>query len=371
MFEDYQEKTEQPTKKRLKEVRQKGHVFKSHDTTVSGMLLFNMFFLLIFSKFMFLKIYFMFKGLLNNLNYDIENPQQIIHWMNEGIFYLQVLLAPLLLGTLAAACIVNLSQVGFVFSATPLKPRWSNLNMFDGQNYKKYFDFRVILKIILGQLRIIAVTVSSIWLIAGDIFSIYELTDADPKKVIMYIFVKAMEIGFVLAISYLLIGLIELAYNRYRYYKDLRMTPRELRDEIRHSEGNLEVRAQIYSFMKKFLGKPTETNLSQAAVIITSTTHGISLALMFYPETMDAPLCIAKGILNRSKEILLQAQIYDIPIIEDIALSKRLYGVVKIGQFVPSLLYYEVAEILVLADKKRKMLQSIKRQPLGETTAHA
>lgn len=369
MREDYHEKTEPPTKKRLKETREKGHVYKSHDTTVSGMLLFNMIILFFFSKYMYLELYFISKGLLNHLDYSFDNPDIVIYWFQQGTFALLLVLAPLLIGTIMAALVVNLFQVGFVFSFTPLKPRWSNINIFDVQNYKKYFDFKVILKIVLGQLRIIAVTISSIWLIGGDIFTIYQLTTANTYKILLYLFIKAMQIGFFLAISYLLIGLIELAYHRYRYYKELRMTPQEIREEIRRSEGNLEVKGQIYSFMKKFMNRPANMNLAQAAVIFTSPTHGISIALMFYPETMEAPLCIAKGIMSRSKDILNQAQLHSIPVIENIPLSKRLFGLVKIGQFVPSQMFHEVAAALAKVNPKK--ITSMKDQKNVELVTHA
>jgi flagellar biosynthetic protein FlhB len=125
----------------------------------------------------------------------------------------------------------------------------------------------------------------------------------------------------------------------------LKMSKQEMREEIRDSMGNPQIKAKIRQIQRAMRKRKVKVDMSRASVVITNPTH-YAVALAFSFETMSAPTVLAKGRDLLATEIREEARWAGIPIIENPPLARSLYKMVEPGQSIPFELYAAVAGIL-------------------------
>jgi flagellar biosynthetic protein FlhB len=125
----------------------------------------------------------------------------------------------------------------------------------------------------------------------------------------------------------------------------LKMSKQEIREEIRDSVGNPQIKAKIRQIQRAMRKRKVKADMSRASVVITTPTH-YAVALEFSFETMSAPTVLAKGRDLLAAEIREEARWAGIPIIENPPLARSLYKMVEPGQSIPFDLYAAVAGIL-------------------------
>jgi flagellar biosynthesis protein FlhB len=125
----------------------------------------------------------------------------------------------------------------------------------------------------------------------------------------------------------------------------LKMSKQEIREEIRDSMGNPQIKAKVRQIQRAMRKRKVKADMSRASVVITNPTH-YAVALEFSFETMSAPTVLAKGRDLLAAEIREEARWAGIPIIENPPLARSLYKTVEPGQSIPFELYAAVAGIL-------------------------
>jgi flagellar biosynthesis protein FlhB len=140
-------------------------------------------------------------------------------------------------------------------------------------------------------------------------------------------------------------GCVDLLRQQRRYGADLRMSKQELKDEHKETEGNPQIKQRVRRIQRDQARKRMMQQVPKATAVIVNPTH-YAVALRYEPDTMVAPLVIAKGknyIALRIRQIAIDNQV---PLIENPPLAQGLYKAVDIGQEIPPHLYKAVAEIL-------------------------
>jgi flagellar biosynthesis protein FlhB len=147
------------------------------------------------------------------------------------------------------------------------------------------------------------------------------------------------------AAFFFLFGCVDLFREKRRYTKDLRMTKQEIKDEHKETDGNPQTKMRIRRLQRDQARKRMMQNVPKATAVVVNPTH-FAVALRYEPETMVAPIVIAKGknyLALRIRQIALDHQI---PLIENPPLARGLYAAADVGQEIPPHLYKAVAEIL-------------------------
>lgn len=148
-------------------------------------------------------------------------------------------------------------------------------------------------------------------------------------------------------------GVIDLGYQKWKHLQDLKMSPREIKDEHKSSEGDPLVRARVRKLQMEMSKKRMLSNVDKASVIITNPTH-FAVALQYDPLTMDAPVVIAKGSDHLARKIIEIAKQKGIAIVERKPVARYLYANVDIGSVIPIELYQAVAEVLNFVQKLQR-----------------
>ncbi len=147
------------------------------------------------------------------------------------------------------------------------------------------------------------------------------------------------------AAVFVVFGLVDLVRQRRLYRKDLRMSKQEIRDEIKELEGNPHIKARIRRLGRDLLRRRMIRDVPTATAVVVNPTH-YAVALRYAPESMGAPLVVAKGKNHLALRIRSIALEHKVPLVENPPLAQALYKGVEIGQEIPAHLYRAVAEIL-------------------------
>jgi flagellar biosynthetic protein FlhB len=140
-------------------------------------------------------------------------------------------------------------------------------------------------------------------------------------------------------------GCIDLFREKRSFTKDLKMTKQEIKDEHKEMDGNPQTKMRIRRIQRDLARKRMMQNVPKATAVIVNPTH-YAVALRYEPESMVAPVIVAKGknyLALRIRQIALDNQV---PLIENPPLARGLYAAADIGQEIPPHLYKAVAEIL-------------------------
>jgi flagellar biosynthetic protein FlhB len=144
---------------------------------------------------------------------------------------------------------------------------------------------------------------------------------------------------------FLLVGVIDLIWQRHRYTKQLSMTKQEIREESKEQEGSPHVKMRIRRMQRDLARRKMMQNIPEATAVIVNPTH-YAVAIRYSPESAGAPLVIAKGKNYLAQRIRKKAIEHQIPIVENPPLARALYSSAEVGQEIPTHLYRAVAEIL-------------------------
>ena len=149
---------------------------------------------------------------------------------------------------------------------------------------------------------------------------------------------------------FLVFGAVDLFRQRRRYRKDLRMSKQEIRDEVKETEGNPQMKARIRRLARERLRHKMMKEVPKATAVIVNPTH-YAVALRYSLDSMATPVVVAKGKNYLAQRIRQRAMEYQVPIVENPPLAQALYRSVDVGQEIPAHLYRAVAEILAYVYK--------------------
>jgi flagellar biosynthetic protein FlhB len=150
---------------------------------------------------------------------------------------------------------------------------------------------------------------------------------------------------FWLSLGLVLVALVDVPLQRHQLNKKLKMTKQEVRDEMKNSEGNPEVKGQIRRRQREILNNKMMTKVKDADVVITNPTH-FSVALSYDPMGDGAPLLIAKGEDGLAARIREEAKEHGVFIFEAPLLARALYFTTKLDHPIPEALYHAVAQVI-------------------------
>lgn len=350
------EKTEPATAKKLREAREDGKVSKSKELVAAFDLIVFFLLLKIFMSTVgngFLEIFYSsYKRIPDFVENNVRtvSPQAVNGLFFSIIVQMFKIVAPFFLFGFVVTILVSLLQVGWKVSAKPMKPKLDRFNPING--FKKIFSkdsLFELLKSIIKIFVIIYVAYASIKDKAGAIFLLYEISLQEALVLCGDVIINT---GLKISLVYLVVGLVDLIYQKFRFSEDMKMTKQEVKDEYKNTEGNPEIKGRQRQRMRDASRRRMMQDVPKADVVITNPTH-LAVAIKYEPEVQRAPMVLAKGEDYLAQKIREAAKENHIEIIENKPLARMLYANVDIGQEIPPELYQAVAEILAMVYNTR------------------
>ena len=338
-----QEKTEEPTARRLQDARRKGDVAKSMEVPSAAVLLASLLTLYALNDFMMGNMFMLLRHYLGNLHSIQLIPDQLGPLSRQGLVYVLLLCGPLMLVVFVVALLGNFVQFGFLFSTEKLAPKFSKISPIEG--IKRMFSMQMLMNTLKSIAKVVLVGYIAYHEIILVLPDLNPLMDQEPIQIAAFIGKVSFSIFLKSALLIALLAAIDYAFQRYDYRKKMRMTKQELKEEAKQTEGDPHVKGRIRSIQMEMARRRMMEEVPKADVVITNPTR-LAVALKYNNLTMAAPLVVAKGagvVAHRIKEV---AGEHGIPLVEDKPLAQALFKSVGLNEPIPENLFQAVAEVL-------------------------
>ncbi len=341
--EQFQERTEPATPKRLQEARDKGQIARSRELNAMAVTLAGAAAVFALGEGMVGGVTDIMAANLSLPRLAVLSPEQMLVQLKEAVLSATVMLAPWLTLLTVVAVLAPLSLGGWSFSAEAMKFKGERINPVAG--LKRLFAMRGLVELLKALAKFalvgtIAVLVLN-WL--AD-----EFIGLGRQSLLMALSHSAwlMATAFVLfSAGLILIAAVDVPFQIWDHGKKLRMTRQEVKDELKETEGRPEVRGKIRALQQETANRRMLEDIPIASVVVTNPTH-YAVALRYDAEEMGAPVVVAKGADLMALKIREIAGEHGVPIFEAPPLARALYASAEVGDEIAERLYVAVAQVL-------------------------
>jgi flagellar biosynthetic protein FlhB len=346
-----EQRTEQPTEKRLRDARDRGQIPRSRELSMALVTLAGAGCLIAMRPFYASRFEELFADGLE-LDPAMLGDKELLlraflHAMTDGLG----MLAPLFVAVTVAAVAGALGFGGWVFSTEPLVPKLEKLDPLSG--LKRVFGWNGLIELAKALAKFLLVALIAavlLWNLAGDFFGLGRL----PIEAALSRGAYLCALSFVgLAAALLLIAAIDVPSQWWQFQRRMRMSRQELKDELKETEGNPEVRSRIRSAQQELATRRMMEEVRRADVVTTNPSH-FAVALRYDAKRMRAPRVVAKGADLVALNIRNVARASGVPLFEHPLLARALYFTTAIGMEIPPRLYMAVAQVLTYVYQLRE-----------------
>ncbi|MEX0824716.1 MAG: EscU/YscU/HrcU family type III secretion system export apparatus switch protein, partial [Pirellulaceae bacterium] len=333
---------------RRRQAREEGQVVKSQDLTSAAMLMAAVG-----------TLYWLGNGavetlsatLITSLSASPMSETAVTHFdsgtaVDRLLFVAQRLaltVVPMMAVMFIAGILINVSQVGLLLSPKKLAPKLSHISPLSGT--KRLFSTQAVAKLGFGFFKVLVIA----WIAYLSIIRWQDpvLTMAEMSVPMLARTIFDCLIGTCLWVgaALLILALLEYAFQWWKHEQDLKMTDEEVRKEMKESEGDPLLKMRRRQIQQQLVMQRAANEVPSASVVVTNPTE-LSVAIKYEPETMPAPMIVAKGAGVVAQRIRRLALEHGVPIVERKPLAQILYKTVDVGDSIPTEQYQAVAEVL-------------------------
>jgi len=326
----WSDKTEAPTPRRREEARKQGIVPRSAELTGAAVLFAGTLFGVL-----------LFPSWLHSLSSAMNALLVRGDW---SPLVRDVMLKPLLFvaGLMLVAFLAGAIQTRFLFTLYPLRFDWQKVNPVSG--FKRMFSLMTLWDGTRAVLKAAFVGYVGFVTLKAGWDAVLATSATDVRTGASTLGSVGLGLLWRCVVVLLLLSAIDYAIQWWRVERNLRMTRQEVKDELKQTEGDPNVKAQLRRRYRQLVMHRQIQRVKEATVVITNPTH-YAVALRYDPKTLPAPQVIAKGTDWMAQRIVQEARKHGVPIVQNAPLAQALMKV-NIGAFIPPELYQATAEVL-------------------------
>jgi len=339
-----QEKTFDPTPRRLEKAREKGNVFRSQEVVSVGLLTAAVGLMVVGGAFAFSTMQDITARLFLQANQTPLNIRSVPTILAEIGLQLAGVMTPFLVVLMMAGIGLNVAQSGWNVSFKPVQPKFSRVNPLKG--LKRIFSSRGAFGTLKALIKLGAV--GPVAYLVGrralpDIVAMHRLPlPAALENAAGWMVVLLLQ----MVAALLVLAALDFAYEKWKYKEDLKMTKKEVEDEQKETEGDPHLKSKRREKAMEMSKQPRMDHaVMKSDVVVTNPTH-YAIALRYDPEEAPAPQVLVKGIRKRALHIKQLAADLGVPTVENRPLAHALYDSVPEEQEIPEDLYPAVAAVL-------------------------
>jgi flagellar biosynthesis protein FlhB len=336
-------RTEKATPKRRDEARKKGQVARSTDLTSAAVLVGGLAALVVTAPTMLNRFADVVRvGLSQSGNTHLADRAGMGGLVTWSLTSTVEIAAPVALAAAAAAILANMLQSRPQITAQAIKPQWSKINPKTG--IKRLVGTKALFDAGKTMTKTAVVGVAAFIAIWPRLTSLGQLAGATPGQILIQLAGAVMTLVIYVCSAFVLVGMIDFAWQRYQNEKSMKMTKEEVRQESRQADIAPEVRGAIRRRRFAAARKRMIADVATADVVVTNPTH-FAVALR-YDGTRPAPEVVAKGVDLVAAAIRKAAEDASVPVLQNPMLARALHREVEIGQMIPDEFFAAVAEVL-------------------------
>ena len=338
-----EERTEEPTAKRLEKAREDGQIVRSQELSVAAMMIGTALFMYLFGGYLVIKIGEIFsRGFVFDRK-DIFDAHLLPFTFGTHALESMLVVLPIFALTIVIAFAAAGLLGGYNVSLKALAPKASKLSPIQG--FKRIFGMKALVELTKALLKFSLVG-SVLYIVVSNNFNALLALGFMGAKTAMFGAGEIIASGVVwVALTLIVAAGIDVPYQLYEHNKKMKMTKQEIKDEFKDTEGRPEVKAQIRRKQREMAMALMMDAVGDADVIVVNPEH-FAVALSYDPSSAGAPMLIAKGVDFLAQGIREKAKENGVPVFSAPTLARALYFTTDIQEPIPEPLYYAVAQVI-------------------------
>ncbi len=347
---DDQEKTEEPTEKKIEDARKEGNVPKSQDASGVVTLFIAILSLLLLFPFMAKHMLFLFKYYFSL----VGTPLDKLFMIDIAIVTIReflMIIMPLAIAVAISGVIAGLAQFGFLFTTKAIMPDFKKIDPIKGT--KNLFSMK---KLIEG----VKITFKSFTTLGVGFIFFFLFIEELPTVALFglgdqldWLQEKALTLALIMLFIIFVFAIIDIVIVRKQYFDGLKMSKQEIKDEMKNMEGDPLIKSKIKQKQMELSRNRMMSEVPNADVIITNPTH-YAVAIKYDEQKSHAPIVIAKGIDHMAQQIKKIGRENKVQIVQNPPLARSLYAQVEVDKPIPEALFAAVAEVLAYVYKTNR-----------------
>lgn len=337
-------RTEDPTEFKMRKAREEGRVAKSVELVSAVNMILTVLTIFVLSG-------YLLNTLIDMLNYYFQRAAAF-DVAEMGLLFYQFLIffiklsLPVMAVAMVASVGGNLLQVGFLFTVKPITPDFKKIV----PNFPQYLQRTFLstegwFNLAKSIFKIVVIAIISLININMEMDKIINLVFVPFWQSFSFFSGICLRILLESAFALLLLSIPDFFYQRWRHKESLKMSPHEIKEEMKQMEGDPHVRRRLRERMREILSGSQLRQVPEADVVITNPTH-FAVVLKYEMQSMPAPMVLAKGQDEMAFRIRKVAEENNVPIMENKPLARALFAAVEVGDYVPEEYWEIVSRVL-------------------------
>jgi flagellar biosynthetic protein FlhB len=358
--QDEQDKTEQPTPKRLDEARKKGDIPRSRDLSSAAVMMMGGIGFSLLGAQIGTDMSEMVRSSLSLSPDAINGDGVMTAALSTAMLKAALACAPIVGLIMLAAAIAPLALGGWSFSGEALTPKFERLSPLNG--FKRMFSTTALVELMKSLAKFSVVALAAVLVLRAQTGELLALGSEPTKQAVVHAFKMCGQAFIILSAGLLIIAAADVPYQLWQYAKKLRMSRHDIKQEMKESEGSPEIKGRIRQLQREIAQRRMMEDVPKADVVVTNPTH-FAVALRYDDQRMRAPIVVAKGADHVAAKIRELADAHKVPIFEAPPLARTLHRHVEIGGEIPQRLYVAVAQVLTYIFQLRAAMQGAAIMP--------
>ncbi len=224
-----------------------------------------------------------------------------------------------------------------------IRPKLSHISPIKGA--ERMFGVQGWVELAKAVVKFVVVFAAVALLARVDAWRVVNAMYSDPTQIPEIILSLTIRLLSTVCVAIIVLVIADIAFSRFKWRKDLRMSRRDIKDEHKQAEGDPLVKARMRSLARDRARRRMIADVPRATIVLANPTH-LAIALRYVREEGGAPVVVAKGQDLVALKIREIAESHGIPVIEDKPLARSMYDAVEVDRPIPAEFYRVVAELL-------------------------
>ncbi len=337
------EKSEKATPKKLRDARKKGQVAKSQDFPAAFTFVTSIAVAIGSAGFIFAQLLSYFGYVFKGISGHIDLKEQGGSYVAQALIVILNCSIPVMGITALVGVLVSFLIVGPVFSMEAMKFDVKRLNPVT--NLKNIFKVKTIFELVKSILKITGAVILIYTVVNGSLQQIIATAAMPIMQIVSVISSFLIQVAIRVGIFFLLIGLLDLVYQKYNFGKEMKMEKFEVKQEYKDTEGDPHIKSKRRQTAQEIAYEEGPSSVKRARAVITNPVH-IAVAIEYDEALEPAPKIVTMGMGVMADLIIKAAIEYRVPVMRNVDLARLLYQKGKMSDYIPEETYQAVAEIL-------------------------
>jgi type III secretion protein U len=338
-----EEKSLPATAKKLRDARKKGQISRSLDLVAAVSVGASVFY-----------IYFVaprveiYARELINVTVRIHREAFAELWPHIVELALRILTVTTLPLVVIVCCVVLIASIaamrGPVFALDPVKPNFDHIN--PGKGFQRIFSMKSVVEFVKAVAKVTALTIAIIVVFRVGLQSLFEVPRCGPACVHDTFFSMLKPLVITTLIAFVVVGIIDVALQRWLFLREMRMTKTEFKREMKDVEGDPLIKRERTRQLREIGGRTVKLGMRNASMLL-ARPGGFAVGMRFVRGETSVPIIVCKGDPDHAKEMIAEATKLGIPVVEEPQIARTLHGSCIVGDPLPDEMFQPVADILV------------------------